>query len=217
MLEKLFHLKENGTNVQTELIAGLTTFVTMVYILALNPSILCAAPGLENAGGSVLFATAVASAIACFCMAAFSNKPFALSAGLLYMKDNAGQVWCYCRESEAPTHIGYDPASGMAELGDYYNYSNSSGSGTNRKYVTRLLLRLECQNAMTVKIMYDSSGTWQNAATIPAMTKNSRVCSVPIMRCDHYRIRLEGSGEWKLFSIAEDYVTGSGSNATVTV
>ncbi len=82
MLEKLFHLKENGTNVQTELIAGLTTFVTMVYILALNPSILCAAPGLENAGGSVLFATAVSSAIACFCMAAFSNKPFALSAGL---------------------------------------------------------------------------------------------------------------------------------------
>ena len=142
---------------------------------------------------------------------------FALSAGLLYMKDSAGQIWCYCRESEAPTHIGYAPASGMAELGDYYNYSNSSGSGTNRKYVTRLLLRVECENAITVKIMYDSSGTWQNAAEIPAMTKNSRVCSVPIMRCDHYRIKLESSGEWKLFSIAEDYVAGSGSNATVTV
>ena len=82
MFEKLFKLKENGTTVQTELIAGLTTFMTMVYILALNPSILSAAPGLENAGGSILFATAVASAIACFCMAAFSNKPFALSAGL---------------------------------------------------------------------------------------------------------------------------------------
>lgn len=82
MLEKLFRLKENGTNVQTEIIAGLTTFMTMVYILALNPAILSAAPGLENAGGSILFATAVASAIACFCMAAFSNKPFALSAGL---------------------------------------------------------------------------------------------------------------------------------------
>ncbi len=82
MLEKLFKFKENGTTLQTELIAGLTTFMTMVYILALNPTILCAAPGLENAGGSVLFATAVASAIACFCMAAFSNKPFALSAGL---------------------------------------------------------------------------------------------------------------------------------------
>ena len=82
MLEKFFKFQENGTNLQTELIAGLTTFMTMVYILALNPAILCAAPGLENAGGSVLFATAVASAIACFCMALFANKPFALSAGL---------------------------------------------------------------------------------------------------------------------------------------
>lgn len=82
MLERLFKFEENGTNLRTELIAGLTTFMTMVYILALNPQILCAAPGLENAGGSILFATAVASAIACFCMAAFSNKPFALSAGL---------------------------------------------------------------------------------------------------------------------------------------
>ena len=79
MLEKLFHLKENGTTVKTELIAGVTTFITMVYILALNPSILSAS-GMD--AGSILTATAVASAIACFCMAAFSNTPFALSAGL---------------------------------------------------------------------------------------------------------------------------------------
>ena len=79
MLEKLFHLKENGTTVKTEVIAGITTFITMVYILALNPSILSAS-GMD--AGSILTATAVASAIACFCMAAFSNMPFALSAGL---------------------------------------------------------------------------------------------------------------------------------------
>ncbi len=79
MLEKLFKLRENGTTVRTELVAGLTTFMTMVYILALNPSILSAS-GMDS--GAVLTATAVASAIACFCMAAFSNKPFALSAGL---------------------------------------------------------------------------------------------------------------------------------------
>lgn len=79
MLEKLFSLSKNGTNVRTELVAGLTTFMTMVYILALNPSILSAS-GME--AGAVLTATAVASAVACFCMAAFSNKPFALSAGL---------------------------------------------------------------------------------------------------------------------------------------
>ncbi|MEE1332979.1 MAG: NCS2 family permease, partial [Erysipelotrichaceae bacterium] len=79
MLEKIFKLRENNTTVRTELIAGLTTFMTMVYILALNPTILSAS-GMD--AGSVLTATAVASAIACFCMAAFSNKPFALSAGL---------------------------------------------------------------------------------------------------------------------------------------
>ena len=79
MFEKVFKLKENGTNVRTEVVAGLTTFMTMVYILAVNPSILSAS-GMDS--GAILTATAVASAIACFCMAAFSNKPFALSAGL---------------------------------------------------------------------------------------------------------------------------------------
>ncbi len=79
MLEKLFKLKENGTNVKTELVAGLTTFMTMVYILALNPSILSAS-GMD--AGAILTATAVASAVACFAMAIFSNMPFALSAGL---------------------------------------------------------------------------------------------------------------------------------------
>ena len=79
MLEKLFKLSENGTNVRTELVAGLTTFMTMVYILALNPSILSAS-GMD--AGAILTATAVASAIACFAMATFSNMPFALSAGL---------------------------------------------------------------------------------------------------------------------------------------
>ena len=79
MLEKLFKLKEHGTSAKTEIVAGLTTFMTMVYILALNPSILSAS-GMD--AGSILTATAVASAIACFCMAAFSNTPFALSAGL---------------------------------------------------------------------------------------------------------------------------------------
>ncbi len=82
MFEKLFKLEANGTNVRTEIVAGLTTFMTMVYILAVNPSILTAAPGLENAGGSILFATAVASTVACTAMAFLANKPFALSAGL---------------------------------------------------------------------------------------------------------------------------------------
>ncbi|MBR4314366.1 MAG: NCS2 family permease [Lachnospiraceae bacterium] len=78
-MEKLFKLKEKGTDVRTELIAGLTTFMAMAYILAVNPSILSAS-GMD--AGSVFSATGVASAIACFLMGLIGNFPFALSAGM---------------------------------------------------------------------------------------------------------------------------------------
>ena len=79
MFEKQFKLKEHHTSVKVELLAGLTTFMTMAYILALNPSILVAS-GMDK--GAIFTATALASAIACICMALFANLPFALSAGL---------------------------------------------------------------------------------------------------------------------------------------
>jgi len=79
MLEKLFKLKENKTNVKTEVIAGITTFMTMAYILAVNPSILGDA-GMDAT--AVLLATAIASFIGTVCMALFANLPFALSAGM---------------------------------------------------------------------------------------------------------------------------------------
>ena len=79
MLEKVFKLKQNGTTVKTELMAGLTTFMTMAYILAVNPSILSAA-GMDAT--AVLLATAIASFIATCCMAFMANMPFALSAGM---------------------------------------------------------------------------------------------------------------------------------------
>ncbi len=79
MLEKFFKLKENNTKVSTELIAGLTTFMTMAYILALNPSILSEA-GMDKT--AVLIATCFASFIGTMCMALMANYPIALSAGL---------------------------------------------------------------------------------------------------------------------------------------
>ncbi|MCD8362689.1 MAG: NCS2 family permease [Lachnospiraceae bacterium] len=79
MLENLFKLKENGTNVRTEVIAGVTTFMTMAYILALNPSILSASGMDANA---VLMATAIASFIGTMAMALLANYPFALAPGL---------------------------------------------------------------------------------------------------------------------------------------
>ena len=79
MLEKLFKLKENKTTVKTEVIAGITTFMTMAYILAVNPSILADA-GMDPT--AVLLATAIASFIATACMALMANMPFVLSAGM---------------------------------------------------------------------------------------------------------------------------------------
>ena len=79
MLNKFFKLKENNTNVKTEITAGLTTFMTMAYILAVNPSILSDA-GMDPT--AVLLATCIASFIGTACMALMANLPFALSAGM---------------------------------------------------------------------------------------------------------------------------------------
>ena len=75
-MDKLFKLKENNTSVRTEVVAGITTFMTMAYILAVNPSILSAS-GMDS--NAILMATAIASAIGCFAMAFLANYPFALA------------------------------------------------------------------------------------------------------------------------------------------
>lgn len=79
MLEKFFKLSENGTDVKTEVLAGITTFMTMAYILAVNPSILAAA-GMDQ--GAVFTATALASLIGTLLMAFLANYPFALAPGM---------------------------------------------------------------------------------------------------------------------------------------
>ena len=79
MLERLFRLRENKTTVRTEVVAGLTTFMTMAYILAVNPFFLSCA-GMPK--GGVLVATALAAFVGTMLMAAFANYPFVLAAGM---------------------------------------------------------------------------------------------------------------------------------------
>ena len=96
-LEKWFHLKERGSNVKTELLAGLTTFLTCVYIVAVNPAI------LANAGmdvKAVFWATALASAIACLWIGLWANLPFALAPAMglnayfaFYVCNTLGLSW----------------------------------------------------------------------------------------------------------------------------
>ena len=82
-MEKFFKLKENGTTVRTEILAGLTTFMTMAYIIALNPNLLTGfgANG-QDIWNAVFMATCIASAIGIFCMAFLANKPFAMAPGM---------------------------------------------------------------------------------------------------------------------------------------
>jgi len=82
MLEKVFKLSENKTNVKTELVAGLTTFMTMAYIIALNPNLLTNFASGTPLWNGVFLATCIASAIGMFCMAFLANKPFAMAPGM---------------------------------------------------------------------------------------------------------------------------------------
>lgn len=79
-LEKLFKIKERGSSVKTEIIAGITTFLAMSYILAVNPNYLGEIPGATRAG--IFMATALSAAIATLCMAFFANYPVALASGM---------------------------------------------------------------------------------------------------------------------------------------
>lgn len=99
MFEKVFKLKENKTNVKTEVVAGVTTFMTMAYILAVNPNILSAA-GMDPT--AVLLATALASFIGTAAMAMMANLPFALSAG---MGLNAYMAYTVCGTMGYPWQV----------------------------------------------------------------------------------------------------------------
>lgn len=80
--EKYFKLKEHGTNPRTEIIAGLTTFMTMAYIIFVNPDILSAAIDTPNAFAAIMTATILAAALTTILMGFVTNYPFALASGM---------------------------------------------------------------------------------------------------------------------------------------
>ena len=99
MFEKIFHLKENHTDVKTEVMAGITTFMTMAYILVVNPSIL-STTGMD--AGALLTATCIASALGTFFMAFFANYPFVLAPG---MGLNAYFAFTICAQKGYSWHV----------------------------------------------------------------------------------------------------------------
>ena len=81
-MEKLFKLQQNGTSVRTEIVAGLTTFMTMAYIIALNPNLLTNFAVGTPLWNGVFLATCIASALGTACMAFLANKPFVMAPGM---------------------------------------------------------------------------------------------------------------------------------------
>ena len=81
-MERIFHLKENGTSVKTEILAGLTTFMTLAYIIALNPNLLTNFAVGTRLWNGVFLATCIASAIGTVVMAFLANKPFVMAPGM---------------------------------------------------------------------------------------------------------------------------------------
>lgn len=100
MLEKIFHLADNATTLRTEVVAGITTFMTMAYILAVNPAILSCA-GMD--GGAVFVATCLGAFVGTMLMAFLSNYPFALAPG---MGLNAFFAFTVCGQMGYPWQLG---------------------------------------------------------------------------------------------------------------
>ena len=93
MLNKLFGFDSKKHSLRTEIMAGITTFLTMSYILAVNPDIFTALPALQNLGGAVFTSTALAAIIGCLAMAVYGKLPFGLAPG---MGLNAFFVYTVC-------------------------------------------------------------------------------------------------------------------------
>jgi AGZA family xanthine/uracil permease-like MFS transporter len=81
-IEKYFKIKENGTSIKTEVMAGITTFLTMAYIIALNPNLIAGFDASQGIWKAIFLATVISSAAATIMMGVFANKPFALAPGM---------------------------------------------------------------------------------------------------------------------------------------
>ena len=117
-MEKLFHLKENNTTVRTEIVAGLTTFMTMAYIIALNPNLLTNFAVGTPLWNGVFLATCIASAIGTICMAFFANKPFVMAPGMGLNSFFAVVVANIAVINECEYESAFQAALSSADFGD---------------------------------------------------------------------------------------------------
>jgi hypothetical protein len=100
---------------------------------------------------------------------------------------------------------------GDEKVTSYIEFADNTMSAPNKKSVTKISIRctVSDNSMLTIKIMYDSSGTWQTVRTLPGANKKSYYLPVIPHRCDHFKLRLEGVGDWMLHSLSREYSYGS--------
>ena len=124
--------------------------------------------------------------------------------GLYYLTDT-GEMWVIGGENLPASAVSEGAVSSFVEFGDFVE------SDPNKKGVSKLQLRalLSESSSLTVEIMFDSDGIWRMVSTITTPKKRSYYLPIVPRRCDHFKIRLSGEGEWVLYSLVRESYSGS--------
>lgn len=126
--------------------------------------------------------------------------------GELYMLTSDGKLWLTGNVRAAPSGATQEGAvSSSVEFGDFIE------ADPNKKGLSKLQIRAELTEGATMKIylQYDSSGTWVEIKSLSAAKKRSYYIPIVPRRCDHFRIKITGTGEWKLYSLVREVYSGS--------
>ena len=135
--------------------------------------------------------------------------------GELYFLDARGTLWIDGTARTAPENCEREtPFAWSAEWADFYEYSGSSSSSAaiaQEKGIGKLLIRLELDEEASVDILiqFDSDGVWREVKTLEGHVKRSWYLPIVPRRCDHFRIRLEGVGGCRVYSLTREVYTGS--------
>lgn len=133
----------------------------------------------------------------------------------LYFLGSDGKLWLNGNARTAPqgatVETGMEWVAEWADFYEYTSYSNKSSPIPEKKGIGKLLLRLELDEAasVTIKMQFDSDGTWRDVKTLTTATKRSYHLPIIPRRCDHFRIKMEGTGGCRIYSLAREVYVGS--------
>lgn len=139
---------------------------------------------------------------------------FARYEGTLYLLNEQGEIWTVGNPRTVPDGTAEGAVEWAAEFADFYEYTTYASTSTaapEKKGVGKFQIRLELDAGASVAVMiqYDSSGIWETVSTLTATQKRSFYLPVVPHRCDHYRLKLKGTGGCRVYSLTREYYVGS--------